>query len=301
MSVVVHSDLAGEAVHDGESETPARLVRALSVLADRRRSFELTSPRPWRSRPSSTSCTGQVGHRESGGRPDGDSRRRRVSAGRQGVFVRPGGLELRWDERVICHTARGRDLGRVVQAKHQMPDEELTGPLKRVVRRATPQDEEQVRANRVEAKRAMLLFRELIRRHGMELKPVSSDVIFDGTGSCSPTRRSSGRTRRAAADRSVAAAEAPRRPPDGGAARGGAAVRRRRAVRPVKCCNRFPSHEPRSRCAWPRTRSSDEPGPDHRTVRRLRCCLAFEHPIYQSFRDRAPAVGAGWPPHMEMG
>ena len=24
---------------------------------------------------------------------------------------------------------------------------------------------------------------------------------------------------------------------------------------------------------------------------RLRCCLAFEHPVYKSFRDRAPAVG----------
>ena len=24
---------------------------------------------------------------------------------------------------------------------------------------------------------------------------------------------------------------------------------------------------------------------------RLRCCLAFEHPVYRSFRDRAPRVG----------
>ena len=24
---------------------------------------------------------------------------------------------------------------------------------------------------------------------------------------------------------------------------------------------------------------------------RLRCCLAFEHPVYKSFRDRAPRVG----------
>jgi cell fate regulator YaaT (PSP1 superfamily) len=24
---------------------------------------------------------------------------------------------------------------------------------------------------------------------------------------------------------------------------------------------------------------------------RLRCCLAFEHPLYRSFRDRAPRVG----------
>lgn len=25
---------------------------------------------------------------------------------------------------------------------------------------------------------------------------------------------------------------------------------------------------------------------------RLRCCLAFEHPLYKSFRDRAPRVGS---------
>lgn len=24
---------------------------------------------------------------------------------------------------------------------------------------------------------------------------------------------------------------------------------------------------------------------------RLRCCLAYEHPVYRSFRDRAPRVG----------
>ena len=24
---------------------------------------------------------------------------------------------------------------------------------------------------------------------------------------------------------------------------------------------------------------------------RLRCCLAFEHPLYRSFRDRAPRMG----------
>jgi DNA polymerase-3 subunit delta' len=45
-SVVVHSDLAGEAVSDGQSESPARLVRALGVLADRRRSFDLNVTPP---------------------------------------------------------------------------------------------------------------------------------------------------------------------------------------------------------------------------------------------------------------
>ena len=52
----------------------------------------------------------------------------------------PAGLELRWDERVICQTSRGREYGRIVQTEHEVPDEELTGPLKRVVRRAGPAD-----------------------------------------------------------------------------------------------------------------------------------------------------------------
>ena len=38
-----------------------------------------------------------------------------------------------------------------------------------------------IEQNRVEAKRGMLLFRELSRRHGLELKPLSSEVTFDGS------------------------------------------------------------------------------------------------------------------------
>ena len=93
----------------------------------------------------------------------------------------PGGLELRWDERVICQTARGREYGRVVEPEREVPDESLVGPLKRVVRRAVPADRQVIDQNRVEAKRGMLLFRELSRRHGLELKPISSEVTFDGS------------------------------------------------------------------------------------------------------------------------
>ena len=91
----------------------------------------------------------------------------------------PAGLELRWDEKVICQTSRGREYGRVVQPNYELPEAELTGPLKRIVRRAGPADEDQVRQNRVEAKRAMLLFRELTRRAGLPLKPVAADMVFD--------------------------------------------------------------------------------------------------------------------------
>ena len=48
----------------------------------------------------------------------------------------PNGLELRWDERVICQTARGLEHGRVVQASR--PHDDVAGPpLRKVLRRAT--------------------------------------------------------------------------------------------------------------------------------------------------------------------
>ena len=55
-------------------------------------------------------------------------------AWRQGLFVRPRRAGSgRWDERVICQTARGREYGRVVETEREVPDESLAGPLKRVV------------------------------------------------------------------------------------------------------------------------------------------------------------------------
>ena len=92
----------------------------------------------------------------------------------------PGGLDLAWNTRVICQTSRGLELGRVVKPNHER-DEEPPQPLKRVVRRATETDEETYEMNRVEAERAMRVFREVIRQTGLELKPVSAELVFDGS------------------------------------------------------------------------------------------------------------------------
>ena len=53
--------------------------------------------------------------------------------------------------------------------------------LKRVVRRATEADEERVRENRAEAKRAMSAFREAVERHAIPIKPISAELVFDGS------------------------------------------------------------------------------------------------------------------------
>ena len=204
----------------------------------------------------------------------------------------PAGLELHWNESVICQTARGRELGRVVEANREMPEQELTGPLKRIVRRAAPDDEEQVRKNRVEARRAMLLFRELAKRLELPLKPLSAEMVFDqsrivfsyGSEERLDTHELQSELAKRLNRRVEVRAVGPR---EGARLCGGGGL-----CGPVKCCNRFPSHESPITLKMAKDQELPmNPGRITGLCGRLRCCLAFEHPLYRSFRDRAPAVG----------
>jgi cell fate regulator YaaT (PSP1 superfamily) len=203
----------------------------------------------------------------------------------------PGGLELAWNERVICQTSRGQELGRVVQPNYDL-DADPEPPLRTVVRRATELDRETHEANRLEAGQAMTVFREVAREQGMTLKPVSAELVFDGS-------------------RFVFSYEAEERPDVG---RLQNELRRRlhrrielRSVGPRECarlcgdhglcgaehcCRRFPSHEQPITLRMAKDQDlSMSSGRITGLCGRLRCCLAFEHPLYRSFRDRAPRVG----------
>ena len=218
-----------------------------------------------------------------------------------GVVFQPGGkvytfdaagLELRWDEKVICQTARGRELGRVVEATHTLPDEELTSPLKKVLRRAGPADDEQVRQNRVDAKRAMLVFREMSRRHGLALKPISAEMAFD------QSRVAFAFSAEEKVDtselRSALASHLHRRvdlrqvgPREQGRLCGGMGL-----CGGQLCSSRYPCHEHPITLRMAKDQELPmNPGRITGLCGRLRCCLAFEHPMYASFRERAPAVG----------
>jgi cell fate regulator YaaT (PSP1 superfamily) len=203
----------------------------------------------------------------------------------------PVGLELAWNERVICQTSRGQEYGRVVKPNHELA-EEPRAPLKQVVRRATELDQDTRAQNRLEAKRAMGIFREVLREQGAALKPVAAELVFDGS-------------------RIVFSYEAEQRP-DLGRLQG--ELRRRlhrrvelRSVGPRECarlcgdyglcgtkhcCRRFPSHE--QPITLRMAKDQDLPMSSGRLTGlcgRLRCCLAYEHPLYRSFRERAPRVG----------
>jgi cell fate regulator YaaT (PSP1 superfamily) len=203
----------------------------------------------------------------------------------------PGGLDLAWNTRVICQTSRGLELGRVVEPNHEL-DSAPVQPLKKVVRRATPTDEETSVTNKAEAERAMGVFREVRKQTGVEVKPVSAELVFDGsrlvfayeaegrpdlTAFREELRR---RLARRIELRSVGPRECARLCGDHGLCGG------------QHCCRRFPSHE--QPITLRMAKDQDLPMSSGRITGlcgRLRCCLAFEHPTYKSFRDRAPRVG----------
>jgi cell fate regulator YaaT (PSP1 superfamily) len=203
----------------------------------------------------------------------------------------PDGLELQWNTKVICHTARGQDLGRVVQPNHEL-DDQPAQPLKRVVRRATAADEEVVAENKVEARRAMKVLRELLRARELDLKPVSAELVFDGSrvvlsyqsearldlGELQEALRT--RLERRVELRSVGPRECARLCGDHG------------LCGDQHCCRKFPSHE--QPITLRMAKDQELPMSSGRITGlcgRLRCCLAFEHPTYKSFRDRAPRMG----------
>ena len=203
----------------------------------------------------------------------------------------PGGLDLAWNEKVVCQTSRGQELGRVVKANHELADGSPS--LKKVVRRATEIDHETDQQNRAEAKRAMLVFREVMRAQGIHLKPVSAELVFDGsrivfsyqaqgrpdlTGIQDELKR---RLQRRVELRSVGPRECARLCGDHG------------LCGTKHCCRRFPSHE--KPITLRMAKDQELPMGSGRITGlcgRLRCCLAFEHPLYKSFRDRAPRVGS---------
>ena len=203
----------------------------------------------------------------------------------------PAGLELGWNDQVVCQTSRGQELGRVVSPNHEAPAG--TPPLKRVVRRATEVDEETVGENRREARRAMLVLRDAMREQGVHLKPISAEVVFDGSRVVfayeSEEKLQLGRLQDELAERLRRRVELRSVGPREGARLCGDVG----LCGTKLCCRTFPSHE--KPITLRMAKDQELPLSSGRITGlcgRLRCCLAYEHPVYRSFRDRAPRVGS---------
>jgi cell fate regulator YaaT (PSP1 superfamily) len=92
----------------------------------------------------------------------------------------PASLELVRGDLVVVPTQRGVELGEVVVISHDVPEERVAPSLKEVVRKADEADLETRATNEEVRREALAVCRELIAQHGLDMKLVDADVLFDG-------------------------------------------------------------------------------------------------------------------------
>jgi len=80
---------------------------------------------------------------------------------------------------VIVETERGTEIGEVVAEPHEIEESALPAPLKPVVRIATENDLVHAEVLAGRETEAMSNFRNLVREHELDMKPVAVECLFD--------------------------------------------------------------------------------------------------------------------------
>ncbi|HAL63372.1 MAG: stage 0 sporulation family protein [Firmicutes bacterium] len=93
----------------------------------------------------------------------------------------PAGLNINKNDYVVVETARGIELGKVVVAEKEISEEQITKPLKDVIRIATEEDLKTAEENKQKEKEAFDICLEKIKKHGLEMKLIEVEYTFDGS------------------------------------------------------------------------------------------------------------------------
>ena len=101
--------------------------------------------------------------------------------GQKIYYFDPAGLTLAAGDHVIMDTARGAEFGVCASGNHRISAREVVAPLRRVLRKATAQDERIVAENRAKEKRAQEVCLQKIAEHKLDMQLVSAEVAFDGS------------------------------------------------------------------------------------------------------------------------
>ena len=92
----------------------------------------------------------------------------------------PKGEKFAVGSYVIVTTARGTECGEVASENHNVPDSQIVGQLKEVVRAATEDDLKKMRENREKEKVAFDFCEKKILERKLEMKLVDVEISFDG-------------------------------------------------------------------------------------------------------------------------
>ena len=101
--------------------------------------------------------------------------------GQKIYYFDPDGVAFQTGDHVIIDTARGAEYGTCAGGNHRIAQKDVVAPLRKVLRKATAQDERIAAENRQKEKRAYDVCLEKIAEHGLDMQMVSAEVAFDGS------------------------------------------------------------------------------------------------------------------------
>lgn len=96
-------------------------------------------------------------------------------------YFDPDKLQIEKGMNVIVDTAMGEEFGEVVIAKKEVEDNEVTEPLKKVVRIATEKDEKMRVENKAKEKDAFKTCLDKIKKHELPMKLIDAEFKYDGS------------------------------------------------------------------------------------------------------------------------
>ncbi|MGN0166293.1 MAG: stage 0 sporulation family protein [Lachnospiraceae bacterium] len=94
-------------------------------------------------------------------------------------YFSPGEFHVEMGDHVIVETVRGVEYGFVILGEKQIKEEEIVPPLKKIIRPATPEDDQTYAQNREKEKEAMEICCEKCKKHGLVMKIVDCEYTFD--------------------------------------------------------------------------------------------------------------------------
>ena len=101
--------------------------------------------------------------------------------GQKVYFFDPDGLALSQGDHVIIDTARGEEYGSCTSGIHRIRQKDVVAPLRKVLRKASAQDERIVAENRAREAKAQSVCVQKIQAHGLDMQLVSAECAFDGS------------------------------------------------------------------------------------------------------------------------
>ena len=94
-------------------------------------------------------------------------------------YFSPGDLKIEKGQHVIVETVRGIEYGVVVLGIREVAEDEITTPLKGVIRIATEEDDKTEEDNRKKEKEAYNICLEKIQKHNLDMKLIDAEYTFD--------------------------------------------------------------------------------------------------------------------------